>query len=773
VTAQFPDTDRLTGFLGLFQSLNTGVALLVSLFLANRLFARFGIMTMLLVFPIVYLVGFGALTLAAPFGLLVIVRFAQMSYMNGIADTVWQALFNVVPPEQRDQVRAFVGGVPAQAGTIIAGLVLVVGEQALKPQNLYLIGFAAAAFLVYFIWRAGREYSRALVDALRAGQPQMFFSEEQPFGGLHTDAAAVSIAIQGLRDSDAGVRRVSAEIVGHLPTPEAATALVDALTDDDSAVKVAALKGLTGFHTSSALLEIATCLSDPEPEVRLTAIFSLGQLASSPRGIVAQVEPLLNDSDPLVRIQAAQTLLQVSDHAGARDLLLQMANHSDALVRASALDALGKCGDESAFTLVVTALDDVQSMVRKAAASALVNLNPLEALNHLVQHLDDNDKSVREVLARSISRIGEPALGLLVKTLSDPSRGDGVLLALSFMPVQKLEAKIRAYAIFTSQTALRYHDLALGMILKYGTIFNGDGRIQLLTESLRGSSLHCGLNALYALGLVMADKTVAVAAENLESRDIAQRANALEMLESVGEREIIRPLLVLWESGETATPLLPEGWLLDLMDDPHIWLRACAVLVAAESQDGSLKDKIITLSQSDSDEFVCAVAHAVTEIAPLGEKTMDTLATLSLMERILFLRRVPLFANLPPADLKQVATIAGEVLFSDGQVICKQGEMGTGMYIVVSGEVLVQMTSEGQKEPREVARRRTGDYVGEVSIIVQEPRMATLIALGAVRALYINQKQFEGILRERPDTSLSMMRVLCQRLKEASERVSV
>jgi len=152
---------------------------------------------------------------------------------------------------------------------------------------------------------------------------------------------------------------------------------------------------------------------------------------------------------------------------------------------------------------------------------------------------------------------------------------------------------------------------------------------------------------------------------------------------------------------------------------------------------------------------------------------MDTLATLSLMERILFLRRVPLFANLPPADLKQVAMIAGEALFTDGQVICKQGEMGTGMYIVVSGEVLVLMTYEGQKEPREVARRRSGDYVGEVSIIIQEPRMATLIALGAVRALYINQKQFEGILRERPETSLSMIRVLCQRLKEASERVAV
>jgi len=773
VAAQFPDTDRLTGFLGLFQSLNTGAALLLSLLLANRLFARFGIMPMLLVFPVIYLAGFGVLTIAAPFGLLVTIRFAQMSYMSGIADTSWQALFNVVPPEQRDQVRAFVGGVPAQAGTIIAGLVLVVGEQALQPQNLYLIGFAAAALLVYIIWRASRDYSRALFDALRAGQPQMFFSEEQPFGGLHTDAAAVSIAIQGLRDPDAGVRRVSAEILGHLPTPEATTALVEALTDDDSAVKVAALNGLTGFHDSSALLEITTCLSDPEPEVRLTAIYSLGQLATSARGVAAQVEPLLTDNDPLVKIQAAQTLFLVANHIEARDTLHQMAVHSDSLVRANALEALGKCGDESAFDLAVSALGDVQPKVRKAAASALVNINPLEALNPLIQHLDDNDKSVREELARSLDRIGEPALELLVNTLSDPSREDGALLGLSYMPVQKMREKIKTYAIATAQTALRYHNLALGMAQKYGRTFSGDGRDQLLLESLRSSSLHNGLNALCALGLVLADKTVAVAAENLESRDIVQRANALEMLESVGEREIIRPLLVLWESGETAPPPLPGNWLLELMGNPHAWLRACAVLVAAESGDESLLTKINTLGQSDPDEFVRAVAHAVAEKARLGEKAMDTLATLSLMERILFLRRVPLFANLPPADLKQVAAIAGEALFADGQVICKQGEMGTGMYIVVSGEVLVQMTSEGQQEPHEVAHRRAGDYVGEVSIIVQEPRMATLIALGAVRALYINQKQFEGILRERPDTSLSMMRVLCQRLKEASERMII
>lgn len=767
-TVQFTDTDRLAGFLGLFQSLHTGAALVISLFLANRLFARFGLMPILLVFPVIYLAGFGILTLTASFGLLVSVRFAQMSYMNGIGGPAWQAVFNVVPPEQRDQVRVFIGGVPEQAGTILAGLVLVVGEQTLQPQNLYLIGFAAAVLLTYILWRASRDYSRALVDALRAGRPQMFFSEEQPFGGLHLDAEAVSIAIRGLSSSDEGVRRVSAEVVSHLPVPEAAAALTEALADGDPDVKVASIKGLTRSRASSALLEISACLSDPSPEVRLTAIDSLEQLASSPRDVVVHIEPLLADGDPRVGIQAAQTLCRVTNHAGAREKLFEMAVHLDPAVRGQALVALGKTGDDLAFPLVVAAMEDTQAVVRKAAAGALVALNPREAPACLALHLSDDDLSVREAVAMAFGRIGAPAVDLLVEALSDPLREDGALLALSFVPAQKATGRIREYAKTTAHNALHYQSLAQALENKYGRDMNGDGRIQLLTESLRKFSLRCGSNALSAIGMATANRSVAVAVENLSSRDAVQRANALETLESIGEREIIRPLLSLWESAETVNLPLQENWLIDLLDDPHGWLRACTVLVAIGNKDDRLRESLLRLSHSDPDTLVCAVASAALDKLKMGEDTMDTLATLSLMERILFLQRVPLFANLPPADLKQVAAIAGEALFTDGQVIGRQGEMGTEMYIVVTGEVVVQITPDDHDEPHELARRRTGEYVGEMSIIDQEPRMATLIASGQVRVLYIQQKQFEGILRERPETSLSMLRVLGSRLRQAS-----
>src|SRR5262249_29950265 len=114
-------------FLGMFQAAFTAVAFLSSVFLGNRLFARFGIMNILLGFATVCLAGFGALVVSGAFEVLVAFRFVQMALVAGLAITAYQAVFNVVPARRRDQMRAFIAGGPGQAGIIAAGLVLGIG----------------------------------------------------------------------------------------------------------------------------------------------------------------------------------------------------------------------------------------------------------------------------------------------------------------------------------------------------------------------------------------------------------------------------------------------------------------------------------------------------------------------------------------------------------------------------------------------------------------------------------------------------------------------
>jgi len=763
-TIQFSSEADLAGFLGLFNGLSTAAAFLASLFLANRLFTRFGIMNAILALPIIYLIGFGLLAVLPIFVALVAFKFLQMLWLSGVADSAYQAMFNAVPAERRDQVRAFIGGVPEQAGTFIAGFILVVGEQSLSSQMLYLIGLALAAACTFVIWRSARAYSGALVAALRAGQPQLFIGGNDAFGSFQNDGTAVSVVVDNIANPDPGVRRVAAEILGNLSVPRATEALVTALNDSDDDVRAASLRALARAKASPALLEVSIRLHDPEPEVRLQAIEALRELTSYAHGLTTHIRPLLDDPDSAVRARAAVALLRVGPHPEARDMLRQMAALGEVEERVQAFTALGDWGDSEACELIATELSDAHAppAVRRAAASALACCDQAHALGPLVEALSADERSVREAVASALGQIGLPALQPTVDALHNPETERGALLALEGLPAAQAANSIRRFIRDRITSALNYHAL-----WNEFAPHDDDYYVCLLVRSLRDKAHRHGFNALRAANLLDGQNPLSVVIENLRSDDPAQRANALETLESVREAQLVRPLLKLWESAE-AVRSAPNGFpntkLAALMQESDAWIRACAALAASKADGSNILPTLNQLAGSDPDSVVRDAAGRALAVLN-GDVTVDTLATLSLMERILFLRRVPLFGGLSPADLKQVAAIASEQVFPDGETIAYQGDPGEEMFVIVSGEVRVV---RGEGGGTEIARRKGGDVVGEMAIISQEPRMASLVAAGEVRTLCIDRKSFEGLLRERPETSLAVMRVLCARLKEAT-----
>ncbi len=136
--------------------------------------------------------------------------------------------------------------------------------------------------------------------------------------------------------------------------------------------------------------------------------------------------------------------------------------------------------------------------------------------------------------------------------------------------------------------------------------------------------------------------------------------------------------------------------------------------------------------------------------------------SMSPMERVLALRRIPLFAELSAADLRRLADIAEEGTFAAGDVISAEGEIGDELHLVLAGTVVVTRGSAGSTSA--VARRGPGDVVGEMSIITRSPRVASLVAEEDVRTLRIGRREFESVIRERPDVSLALLRVLAERL---------
>jgi hypothetical protein len=287
----------------------------------------------------------------------------------------------------------------------------------------------------------------------------------------------------------------------------------------------------------------------------------------------------------------------------------------------------------------------------------------------------------------------------------------------------------------------------------------------MLRDSLSTDSHRHAVRAIRAAALLRGGGAISTALESLTADDPAQRANALEVIETMGDHELMRPLLTLWESdrGVVGYP----DWRERLLRDPDEWIRTCAAWatdpVGAIAADVPMTDPP-TDGPNGADDGDDPEEQG-------GVPVTETLATLPLMERVLFLRRVPLFTDLPPQDLVPIASIASEQSFADADTIAEQGEPGDEMHIKVSGYVLVILREPGGHQ-QVLAVRAAGDVIGEMAVITGGVRMASLAAKGAVRLLSIGRRAFEAMLRERPETALALMRVLCQRLADRDAAVA-
>ena len=104
----------------------TAASFIVSIALANRVYARFGVVTAALTLPLMYILGFGTWLITFTFATAVAVSFSQQVVQRSLSNAAWSALYTVVPSERRPQVLAFMDGVPGQLGASLSGILLLV-----------------------------------------------------------------------------------------------------------------------------------------------------------------------------------------------------------------------------------------------------------------------------------------------------------------------------------------------------------------------------------------------------------------------------------------------------------------------------------------------------------------------------------------------------------------------------------------------------------------------------------------------------------------------
>ena len=123
----------------------------------------------------------------------------------------------------------------------------------------------------------------------------------------------------------------------------------------------------------------------------------------------------------------------------------------------------------------------------------------------------------------------------------------------------------------------------------------------------------------------------------------------------------------------------------------------------------------------------------------------------------------PLFKGIDAAGLAKLAELAAPVDFPAGHVIAREGEIGTGFFVIVSGQVRVVRDGET------VSTLGPGEFFGELSVLDHRPRNAQVAAVAPTTCLALASWDLEGVITDQPRVALSMLRVLATRLRDVTD----
>jgi CRP/FNR family transcriptional regulator, cyclic AMP receptor protein len=126
--------------------------------------------------------------------------------------------------------------------------------------------------------------------------------------------------------------------------------------------------------------------------------------------------------------------------------------------------------------------------------------------------------------------------------------------------------------------------------------------------------------------------------------------------------------------------------------------------------------------------------------------------------KVQLIKGVPLFAECSRKDLSEIAGIADEIDLREGKELTKEGSPGREFFVLIEGEADVK------KGSRRVNTLGPGDFFGEIALVTQRPRTATVVTTAPVRALVITDRSFRSLLEHQPAIQGKVMSALAARL---------
>jgi hypothetical protein len=513
------------------------------------------------------------------------------------------------------------------------------------------------------------------------------------------------------------------------------------LPNEPPLTRAAAFRAFGAVQGEAAVPFLRKALGDHSPIVRAGALEGL-LLYGGDRGVaiaLVDLDKMLTAGDAVVRVLALRVVAR-TPVPHPFQLLEPLLDDPEPEVAREVIRTLGIRCDEEAIEPLMAAL--TVPATATPAAEALGKFGD-KVIERLSEHVHDEERlvAVREAALKGLAANQSPAAGDAIARLLTRLPWSLRLIGAQALqrklrqghwgPTQEIREELeRACKLQVSETA--WYKAVSELIDDGGSV---------LGTALREKVTACELQTLRIASVVWPREELTVLVRTNVLVDPQKRPLLIEICDNLLSGDLKNEFLPLLEGTDRAAmlraaerhrnvPVAGAPMLGALAQSGDRWLRACAAWSAA---DAGFTDLAATI--------------------PEARTLMD------LVEKVLLLKSATLFQHLSGADIEKIAGIAQECEFQAGQPVFEQGDPGDALYVVTLGQVRVHV---GEKQ---IAVLKERDCFGEMAILDDQPRSASITAVSDVQCLSLRRDDFFFLLEDHFEIVKSIIRVLTERLR--------
>ena len=645
-----------------------------------------------------------------------------------------------------------------------------------------------------------------LASSLRSESPDRIIAAIRFLEDFETEKSNEMLA-ELLTHPEARVRATAVSTLGRRGGAEYIGRLTPLLGDADARVRANTIEALAAAGDPALVEKLRPLLEDSSTRARINTVLTIAAI----KGVSAALELLprikeLTEGDPQARATAAFALGRLPLDQ-SMDLLAVLLRDPELSIRCEAAQALGRMGAPRVIPPLVEALAGPSELRRQARRSlaAIAKRHGEETIRELESAAINTPRAeLRSELADVLGRLKNPrVMDTLLQLLKDPEWRVRWKVLKSFERLSRdgpLTEAVRSELFAYARKELEAYGQSLvcteAIVPRPSTEAE-----RVLAGALEEDRTNIVERVFHMLGIVCGRDRMIPILEKLRSTNPRVRADALEALETLAPKPIAREVLRLLEPSppvEKTAPPPAEPSLQALASHSKPWVRACTAHYVGKNlpvNADTLLEKLVQDHDSlvretalyagwqafkdawtseveaanhspdpalrrAAQKILMAQAGATAgAVAPAGRSKVMLLT----LEKALFLKSAPIFAEVEGEELAALADIAVEHEFQPDEIIFQEKQTPHHLYLILQGKVEVFRRVNDHERP--LANLGERECFGEMAILDDQPRSASVRAIEPTTVLKIDRSSFHELIVERPQIAFAIFKILSGRLR--------